>query len=203
MTGSQISTLGQNEKDPAKFAFTIRELSAKLSLTSDYMNTLLPAVDSATARTTLGVAYGITAGTVAQGNDSRFASALQIANNLSDLGSVAAAQLTLRINGRSQHGDADTTLTAADGPFIQLNAALTAIRTWTLPLSNALPAGTSLTINDGGGINGANTLKVQRQGTNTFNGIGVAANSITIGTVFGSITVMNDGAAGWNLTAKT
>lgn len=62
MTGSQIATLGLNEKDPAQQNFVIRELSGRLSLTSDYMNTVLQAANAAAARVTLGLSY--TAGSV-------------------------------------------------------------------------------------------------------------------------------------------
>lgn len=110
---------------------------------------------------------------------------------------------TFVLSGRTTYGDVSTTLLPTDGPFIQLVNGLTVARTWTLPLANSLPAGTLLIISDAGGIGGANTLTIQRQGANTFNGIGVAGNAITMSTVFGSISVRNDGAGGWYLVAKT
>lgn len=110
---------------------------------------------------------------------------------------------TYVLSGRTTYGDVSTTLLPTDGPFIQLVNGLTVARTWTLPLSNSLPAGTLLIISDAGGIGGANTLTIQRQGANTFNGIGVAGNAITMSTAFGTISVRNDGAGGWYLVAKT
>lgn len=107
------------------------------------------------------------------------------------------------MSGRSTYGDANVTILPTDGPFIQSNAGLTAARTWLLPLSNSLPGGTLITFSDAGGINGANTLTIQRQGSNTFNGIGVAGNAITMSTAFGSVSVRNDGSGGWYLVGKT
>jgi hypothetical protein len=52
---------------------------------------VLTATDSATARTTLGVAYGTTSGTVAQGNDSRFTPA---STSISDATTTGRALLT-------------------------------------------------------------------------------------------------------------
>lgn len=124
-----------------------------------------------------------------------------IATNTTNIATNTASLVPLI--GRHVHGDSNYTILASDVPFLQLSANLTAPRTWTLPLSNSLPAGTLLTIQDGGGINGANTLTIQRQSTDTFLGIGVAANAITIGTVSGSVSVRNDGASGWYLVGKT
>lgn len=47
----------------------------------------------------LSVAYGVTQNTAAQGNDSRITSALQSANNLSDVGNVSTALQNLKLTG--------------------------------------------------------------------------------------------------------
>lgn len=116
---------------------------------------------------------------------------------------IAILKSALSISGRSTHGDANVTLAASDVPFTQLAAGLTAARTWQLPLSNSLPAGTLLTISDAGGIGGANTLTITRQGADSFIGVGVAGNSITMSVTFGTVSVRNDGSAGWYLVGKT
>ncbi len=116
---------------------------------------------------------------------------------------LATMQVALGMAGRSGHGDANVTLTWADMPFTQLTAGLTAARTWTLPPSGGGPGGTRFTIADAGGISGANTLTIQRQGSDTFNGQGVSGNAITLSSAYDSLTVMNDGASGWYLVSKT
>lgn len=56
---------------------------------------------SITSAGTISVNFGITSGTVAAGNDSRFAQALQAVNNLSDVTSVGAARSNLGLGALS------------------------------------------------------------------------------------------------------
>ena len=65
---------------------------------------LITTTDSSTARTTLGVAYGTTAGTVAQGNDSRITGAEQSSNKNAANGYAglnASSQLTANTTGNA------------------------------------------------------------------------------------------------------
>lgn len=101
------------------------------------------------------------------------------------------------------HGDSDYTIISTDFPAISLTASLTAQRTWTLPLANTVPSGTQLRVQDGGGINGANTLRVIRQGSDTFVGTNVAGNIYTLPTIYSSVTVTSNGVSGWQLVGAS
>lgn len=114
-------------------------------------------------------------------------------------GTASAARTSLGLQGQNTHGDSDYSILATDLPLLALSASLTAIRTWTLPAANAVDAGRPFIILDTGGINGANTLKVQRAGSDTFQGVGVAGNSITLSAQFNAITVVSNGVNGWFL----
>lgn len=116
---------------------------------------------------------------------------------------ISSIRQDLQVGGREGHGDGNYTILPSDAPFLQLTAPLTAPRTWFLPLSSSLPAGSELIVSDAGGVNGANTLTLQRQGSDTLVGIGAAGNAITIGTVFGAVTFRNDAAGSWYVIAAT
>lgn len=116
-----------------------------------------------------------------------------------DAWSLLATSSKLSVS-RTTHGDANVTLAAADCPYTATSAALTAARTWTLPLANSVPAGHPIHIEDeAGGITATNTLTIQRQSTDTFNGIGVAANAITLTQAFSSVIAVSNGSNGWTL----
>lgn len=93
-------------------------------------------------------------------------------------------------------GNANVTLLVADSR-IALNAALTAARTVTLPLANAVPAGKTFRISDKvGGINGTNVLNLARAGSNTINGV---AGSFAMATTRGAWEVTSDGVSSWSI----
>lgn len=104
--------------------------------------------------------------------------------------------------GATTHGDANVTLTSADAPLTILAAGLTAARTWTLPLANTMQVGARLTVQDGGGIGGANTLTVQKQGSDTLSGFGVTSNTYVMSNTSGSTTYQTNGVASWYLVGK-
>ena len=129
--------------------------------------------------------------------------AVTVAHGGTGAKTVPTARTALGLSGIVTSGDSNHTITAAECPVIFLAANLTAARTWTLPLASSVEAGRKLIIADGGGINGANTLTVQRQSSDSFLGVGVAANAIVLPIQYSTITVISDGATNWFLVAKT
>lgn len=112
-------------------------------------------------------------------------------------GGIPAARLD-EISGDTYReiGNANVTLLVADSR-IALNAALTAARTVSLPLANAVPAGKTFRISDKvGGINGANVLNLARAGSNTINGV---AGSFAMATTRGAWEVTSDGVSSWSI----
>src|SRR5215207_2766373 len=101
------------------------------------------------------------------------------------------------IDTRASFGNTNYSVLTTDR-YVALTATLTAQRTVTLPAANTVPAGRLLTIQDeAGGINGANTLKVQATGADTING----AAFVTIAQVRGGVTLRCDGSSKWSYTA--
>src|SRR5262245_55098953 len=81
-------------------------------------------------------------------------------------------------------GDASAALAAGE-TYVMTSAALTAVRTWTLPAANAVPAGYRVTIIDVvGAVSATNTLSLARAGADTING---QSASPVINLQFGSI----------------
>lgn len=118
------------------------------------------------------------------------------ANNLSDVGSVAASRATLGVDQRTAHGDSAYTILAGDH-YVATSAALTAARTWTLPAANAVNAGDTIVVADeAGGVTSSNTLTVQRAGADTINGA-TAAPAISVG--YGVQAFKSDGSAKWTM----
>jgi hypothetical protein len=119
--------------------------------------------------------------------------ALVIANNLSDVASVAQSRSNLGIDAITYHGDSNATIAITDR-FLSTNAALTAPRTWTLPLANTTTAGQTILIGDTfGGISSTNTLTVQRNGTDTING----QTAFIFGRAFQGAGFLSDGVSKW------
>jgi len=107
--------------------------------------------------------------------------------------SAAAARVSLVIDQLTTQGDANTSI-AATTRTIATSATFTAARTWTLPAANAVNAGQSVVVLDQfGGINGANTLTIQRAGADTING----GSAITLTSQFAGAIVVSDGSSKW------
>lgn len=105
--------------------------------------------------------------------------------NLTNLPSQAAAYRAI--------GDAAATLLATDR-IVATSATLTASRTWTLPLANAVPAGTRLIVSDlVGGVSSAFPLVLARSGSDTLNG----ATSHSIVTPNAELALLSDGISKW------
>lgn len=92
--------------------------------------------------------------------------------------------------------DANQTIAAPGVPqlFAFLDAALTAVRTITLPAANAVGQGTTITFVDRAGYLGAtNYLTIQRAGADTVNG----ATSINLTIPYSVIDFVSDGVSKW------
>lgn len=96
---------------------------------------------------------------------------------------------SIATNGDSDYSIPSTARTA------ETSASLTAVRTWTLPAASSFIAGQPLDVRDAfGGVNGANTITVQRAGSDTING----ASSVAITTQYGGIAFKSDGVSSWS-----
>ena len=81
--------------------------------------------------------------------------------------------------------------------YVYTMAVLTAPRTWTLPAASALNKGERITVVDTfGGINGANTLSIVRDGADTIDG-GAAA--VVLNTAYSSTQFVTDGVSNWGV----
>jgi hypothetical protein len=119
--------------------------------------------------------------------------ALVIANNLSDVASVAVSRANLGIDAITYHGDSNATIAITDR-FLSTNAALTAPRAWTLPLANTVTAGQTILIGDTfGGVSAINTLTIQRNGTDTING----QTTFVLTRTFQGAGFLSDGVSKW------
>ncbi|MBN9304119.1 MAG: hypothetical protein BGO82_17235 [Devosia sp. 67-54] len=120
---------------------------------------------------------------------------LPLANGGTGQASAAAARGAsgLNIDQATTHGDSDYTIAATDRSVIT-SASLTAARTWTLPAANSVNAGQHLVVADmAGGINGSNTLTLQRAGSDTING----SASAVLGSQYAYADLISDGVSKW------
>jgi hypothetical protein len=99
--------------------------------------------------------------------------------------------------------DVDFTMTATFRVYL-LVANLTAQRTWTFPRSSTCPQGFMITLGDGGGINGANNIKlaIDVHDANLL-GAGVVSNTYIMGVPGSSTSWHTDGLGNWILCAKS
>jgi hypothetical protein len=139
---------------------------------------LLTTTDASTARTTLGVAYGTTAGTVAQGNDSRFSPS---STSISDSTATGRALITTTdaSTARTTLGVAygTTAGTVAQGNDSRITGAVASGGALGTPSSGTLTnctglpvAGITGTLTVGSGGSGATTLSgvLKGNGTSAF-----------------------------------
>ena len=112
----------------------------------------------------------------------------------------ARGSALFNIESITTHGDSDYTMLPTD-KYVATSAALTAIRTWSLPLANTFnPAQTITVADDFGGINGANVLKVARQGSDLIQGSSAA---LTLNVTRSSVTFASDGISKWSVTRRS
>lgn len=100
------------------------------------------------------------------------------------------------IDARTPRGDANYSILITDR-YIGLTAALTAVRTFTLPAASTVPGGRIVTIQDEvGGIAGANYLAFAPTGADFINGVN---GSYLLKTTRGGIAFRSNGTDAWNV----
>ncbi len=93
------------------------------------------------------------------------------------------------------HGDSDYTILSTD-KIVHTSAALTAVRTWTLPAASALTAGYAITVEDAfGSATQTNRLKIQRAGSDLI--FPPNAGTYEITTSYQGVTFISDGVSKW------
>lgn len=107
---------------------------------------------------------------------------------------------TAQNGGYSGHGDSSFNMTSAECPALQLTAVLTAPRTWSLPVSTTMNAGTRCTIFDPNVLTAANSLTINTQSESMF-GVGVVSNSIKLNQPGASATFLTNASGLWYLVA--
>jgi hypothetical protein len=99
------------------------------------------------------------------------------------------------LDSRTPRGDANYSILITDR-YIGLTAALTAVRTFTLPAASTVPGGRIVTIQDEvGGISGANYLSFVPTGADTLNG----ASSYLLKAKYGGVSFRSNGTNAWNV----
>jgi hypothetical protein len=119
---------------------------------------------------------------------------------------VGASAVALRINGVGQtvvKGFARTT-TAVSGTYTVLPTDslllvdTTAARALTLPLANAVDAGTVVTVKDASGTAGTNNITIGKSGSDQVEGAaGTLGTSYVVNANFGKVTLVSDGTSKW------
>ena len=117
--------------------------------------------------------------------------------------STAAAALGasgLNIESATGHGDSDYTILATDR-LVYTTAALTAVRTWTLPLASAVNAGQTVSIIDAasGIVTGTNTLTIARAGSDTVRGL----SNWQLRNPRDGVCLVSDGVSKWEILGGT
>lgn len=137
----------------------------------------------------------------ALGNDPNFATTITTligtklaqSANLSDLASAATARINLGLDGRTTFNNANYTALATDKYIAQVGT-LTAPRTVTLPLANAVNAGQVMWLEDESNtVNATNTISLVRAGADTING----GTSFTLAQPFKMVRLVSDGTSKW------
>lgn len=104
------------------------------------------------------------------------------------------------LDARTPRGDANYSITITDR-YIGLTAALTAVRTFTLPDASTVPGGRIVTVQDEvGGVSGANYISFSPTGVQTINGVNGA---YLFKTTWGAISFRSNGSNAWNVVVPS
>lgn len=110
----------------------------------------------------------------------------------------ARASSGLNIDQLTSHGDSSYSILSTDR-VVGTSAALSAPRTWSLPLANTVNAGQTLLVADfASGVSSTNTLSIARSGSDTING---ATAAIVLLAANAACLFISDGVSKW--TAQT
>ena len=121
--------------------------------------------------------------------------------NLSDMVDKKASRLNLLITSVQAAGNTNAVV-AYPATFVPVTAALTAARTYTLPLAAAYNPGEVITIFDRAlGITAINKLSVIRAGADTVDGVATAVDVIAVGG--GMARLVSNGVDRWDVVEKT
>lgn len=124
--------------------------------------------------------------------------ALSSGGTNSSTAATARTPTGLNIDELTSKGDTNYQILATDRT-VGTSATLTAARTWTLPAASSLNAGQYLIVQDFvGGVSNADTLTIQRAGSDTLNG---SATSVTINTSGGGYLFISNGINNWSAQA--
>lgn len=137
----------------------------------------------------------------ASGTSLTLSTALAVASGGTGQTTAAAARGAsgLNIDSLQSTGDANVTI-AATTRVQSTTTTLTAARTWTLPAANAVNAGQTLIVSDAAGaINGANTITLQRAGSDTVNG----GTTFAMSTARTQVLLVSDGSSRWTINAAS
>src|SRR5882724_5300286 len=129
-----------------------------------------------------------------------------LGTNLSMVGTTLNVGADAVGGSMTPHGDSNYSILNTDR-IVYLSAALTAFRTWTLPLANTVSAGVSISVIDlVGGITSANYILIARSGSDLFypqgtsTSVPLRANDVTTGAGGGigaGVQFTSDGVSKW------
>ena len=128
------------------------------------------------------------------------ATAIPVAFGGTGSGSAAAARAALGIQTTTTNGDSDYSITASDST-VALNAALTAVRTWTLPQASTVNNGTTIRVTDSvAGVTTVNYVQIAPFAGDTING---SSNSFILNKGYAVITLTKTSSTNWNVLSTT
>jgi len=135
-----------------------------------------------------------TVGTITTGNWN--GTVIPVAYGGTGASSAAAARANLGIQTTTTNGDSNYSITATDSTVV-LNAALTGVRTWTLPQASTVNNGTVIKVADSvGGVSATNYIQITPFAGDTISG---STNSFILNRGYDTISLLKTGATAWTI----